>query len=164
MQFGCFNLQSAIDENYDTLLGAEQLAWEASINLPTKLAVVFCFPGYPLYNRQVTVLTAHRVPPTRGKMARIIAQEMRKFLARTEYQRPVCWYGREVSLADLFLGYMQHVSRGSLQAQIGIRFCQLASWVPECVSFPPSIHAQQADLHLRSGPRTPNTSRHIAVD
>ncbi|TBU33902.1 hypothetical protein BD311DRAFT_748199 [Dichomitus squalens] len=133
MQFGCFNLQSAIDENYDTLLGAEQLAWEASINLPTKLAVVFCFPGYPLYNRQVTVLTAHRVPPTRGKMARIIAQEMRKFLdkARTEYQRPVCWYGREVSLADLFLGYMQHVSRGSLQAQIGIRFCQLASWVPE---------------------------------
>ena len=110
MHFSWFNLQSAINEDYHTLLGAELPAWEAGMVLSTKLAVVFCvsplvasedattdgsgmfqqFPTYRLYTRQVTVLNAQGQPPTRGKMARIIAQEMQKFLVNLAASSYLC--------------------------------------------------------------------------
>ena len=96
---GWINLQAAFSEDFGDLLGSDQLAWADTIQVPHKLAIVFHvrpsilavflvslligsrqFPGYPIYKRQVTVLRAHKQPPTRGTMARILAREMSKFL------------------------------------------------------------------------------------
>ncbi|KAM5531679.1 hypothetical protein V8D89_014668 [Ganoderma adspersum] len=123
IHYGWVNLQAVFSDDFGDLLDSDQLAWADDIQVPPKLAVVFRFPGYPMYKRQVTVLRAHNQPPTRGAMARILAREMSKFLdkARTEYRRPLRWHGWELTLSDLFLIDIKQVSRGSLQPRIGIR-------------------------------------------
>ncbi|KAI1794056.1 hypothetical protein LXA43DRAFT_155001 [Ganoderma leucocontextum] len=118
-----FNLQSAFVGDFSNLPDGDQPAWTSDIRLPPKLAIVFWFPRYPIYKHQVTVLRAHNQPPTRGKLARIVAREMKRFLdkARIEYRLPLCCDGQELSLSDLFLIDIEHISRGSLQSRIGTR-------------------------------------------
>ncbi|KAI0694999.1 hypothetical protein C8T65DRAFT_744209 [Cerioporus squamosus] len=126
MLFQGIGLGAALRNDFHGLADSNRGAWPAnsSFEVPQKLAIVFCFPGYAKYSRQVNVLRCVRtrpLPQTRSKLAHIIAEEMQTFLTLAHSSgKPLVHSGRQLGLDDLVLLDIQHISRGSLQPTIGV--------------------------------------------
>ncbi|EIW62819.1 uncharacterized protein TRAVEDRAFT_43140 [Trametes versicolor FP-101664 SS1] len=115
-----FNLQSAFQEDVQGLVDPNGQAFQ--VQLKQKMTVIFLFPGWERYSRQVHVHTANKTSHTRGKLANVIAKEMVQFMAATSKEgRPLrSQEGKIVELQDLVLVDISHVSQGSLQPTIGV--------------------------------------------
>ncbi|KAL1945950.1 hypothetical protein VTO73DRAFT_1952 [Trametes versicolor] len=120
IQFYGFNLQSAFQEDVQGLVDPNGQAFQ--VQLKQKMTVIFLFPGWERYSRQVHVHTANKTSHTRGKLANVIAKEMVQFMAATSKEgRPLrSQEGKIVELQDLVLVDICHVSQGSLQPTIGV--------------------------------------------
>ncbi|RDX54939.1 hypothetical protein OH76DRAFT_851296 [Lentinus brumalis] len=126
MLFHGFGLGDALRNDFCRLADHDRGAWPANptFEVPQKLAVVFCFPGYKKHSRQVNVLRHVRggtLPQTRSKLAHIIAEEMHTFLTLSRQSgKPLVHGDRELDVDDLVLFDIQHISKGSLQPTIGV--------------------------------------------
>ncbi|TFK89319.1 hypothetical protein K466DRAFT_597906 [Polyporus arcularius HHB13444] len=126
MLFHGFGLGDALRNDFHRLADHDRGAWPANptFEVPQKLAIVFCFPGYKKHSRQVNVLRHVRggtLPQTRSKLAHIIAEEMHTFLTRSRQSgQPLVHGNRELDVDDLVLLDIQHISKGSLQPTIGV--------------------------------------------
>ncbi|TBU47470.1 hypothetical protein BD309DRAFT_951835 [Dichomitus squalens] len=74
------------------------------------------------WGHQATILRANNARPTMGQLAIVIAREVNRFL---EHERmignPLKYLSdRELSLADIVLIEIHHVTRGSLQPILGV--------------------------------------------
>ncbi|TFK89293.1 hypothetical protein K466DRAFT_32468 [Polyporus arcularius HHB13444] len=126
--FQAFKLRDALNDDFRSLAESESAAWPESFQIPQKLAIVLCFRGYDKHSRQVNVLRhvqARTLPPTRSKLAHIVATVMDKFLAGTRDPSkhpmgPLSHRGRQLTVDDLVLIDVQHASKGSLQPTIGV--------------------------------------------
>ncbi|KAI0743977.1 hypothetical protein C8Q80DRAFT_872349 [Daedaleopsis nitida] len=129
MYFGNISLAEALGGDTPSLEGRHEPAWSEHFKVAQKLAIVFCFAGYPLYTRQVHLArrcadSRRPQPPGRAQLAHAVAKEMDRFLTNARMNgRPLQVGGREVRLNDLTLVEVKHVSKGSLQPIF--RFCVL---------------------------------------
>ncbi|KAI0767441.1 hypothetical protein C8Q74DRAFT_1370227 [Fomes fomentarius] len=96
-------------------------AFPAEVALPQKMSVRILVEGHDKYDRQVNILCAKARPLTRAKLAVVIAKEVHRLLNReTRNSRPLQYCDRELTLDDLILYNVRHVSRGSIQPTIGV--------------------------------------------
>ncbi|RPD53178.1 hypothetical protein L227DRAFT_658358 [Lentinus tigrinus ALCF2SS1-6] len=126
IMFHDFRLRDALKKDFRFLADPEGAAWPESVQAPQKLAIVLCFDGYGKHSRQVNVLRhmqGHTLPPTRSKVAHIVASFIDAFLIETRDPAkagPLSYRGRQLTLDDLVLIDVHHASQGSLQPTIGI--------------------------------------------
>ncbi|EJF64376.1 hypothetical protein DICSQDRAFT_167533 [Dichomitus squalens LYAD-421 SS1] len=74
---------------------------------------------HPPYDHQMTVPRPHRPCPSRSALASLIAREFQRFLDREKNEGRVLRYlGKEVTLQNLALLEVKHVSRASVQPVI----------------------------------------------
>ncbi|KAI0745309.1 hypothetical protein C8Q76DRAFT_789709 [Earliella scabrosa] len=115
--FHGFSLRDAFTGNARSLRDHGRLAWPESFQTSQKYGIVFWFEDRDVYNKQVTLRTAGNKPPRLERLAQAVAVELQKLMN----ERPLYWEGRLLSLDDLVLMRVEHVSKGSLQPVIAVR-------------------------------------------
>ncbi|KAJ8483506.1 hypothetical protein ONZ51_g4640 [Trametes cubensis] len=128
IQFG-FPLRDALHQDTTRLIHHDADAFSSTMQLPQKMSIVLQFCGHDQrYSRQVNILRAHSTPPTRGRLATIVAREVHRFLTRAaQAGKPFQFGGQYIAgLEDLILVDVLHVSKSTLQPTIAIRAQSLA--------------------------------------
>ncbi|KAI0745307.1 hypothetical protein C8Q76DRAFT_789708 [Earliella scabrosa] len=140
IHYGGHSLGEALNGDTRNLANPGGLTWPASCKTPQKLAIALCFVGYTVHTHQVTLLRTCGIPPLREKLAHVIAVEVQHFLnkARDVDQRPLCFHGRPLTLDDLVLLDVVHVSKGTLQPVIAVVNRNRTSHGPMAVQYPSS--------------------------
>ncbi|KAI0705340.1 hypothetical protein C8Q76DRAFT_750476 [Earliella scabrosa] len=119
--FDWFKLRSALDSDFRALVNPDRLAFADHVRLAQKLSVRILLLGHPDYTHQVNILRTHGCPPTRAQLAVIIAREVNRFLKfKRDNHRTLYYLWKELTLDDLVLHEVRHVSRGSIMLVLGV--------------------------------------------
>ncbi|KAI0745306.1 hypothetical protein C8Q76DRAFT_789707 [Earliella scabrosa] len=115
--FNNFPLGDAYADTVCALADHAKLAWPKHVKVPQKMAIVFSFPESDVHSHQYTLSGAGGRPPPLKRLTQVIAIELQKILTKAPY---IKWRGRVLSLNDLVLVKVEHVSKGSLQPVIAV--------------------------------------------
>ncbi|KAI0767431.1 hypothetical protein C8Q74DRAFT_957259 [Fomes fomentarius] len=119
--FGGVSLLDALREDLHDLRDPKSAAFPMELPLGQKMSVRILVNGVEKYDRQVTILHAKNRPPTRAELAVVIAKEVQRFLDREKQNcRPLKYCARDLTMNDLTLQKILHVSRSSIQPVIGV--------------------------------------------
>ncbi|KAI0745305.1 hypothetical protein C8Q76DRAFT_27218 [Earliella scabrosa] len=116
VEFHNFPLGDALVGNTCSLVGRGTFAWPENFCTAQKMAIAFCLPDREPHNHQCTLRSAKGGPPRMERLAQAIARELQDILIN----KPYVWYGRVLSLDDLVLVRVEHVSKGSLQPVVAV--------------------------------------------
>ncbi|KAI0748940.1 hypothetical protein C8Q74DRAFT_380826 [Fomes fomentarius] len=116
-----FSIEDAFAEQLQDLAGSEDTAFPGE-RLGQKPSVRIEFAGYNAYARQVNVLLRDRrcmdsewKQPTKGRLAIIVAREVKKFLDKNDN------FSDDYPWERLVLLHVDIVSKGTLQPRIGVK-------------------------------------------
>ncbi|KAI0723625.1 hypothetical protein C8Q76DRAFT_723479 [Earliella scabrosa] len=123
IEFGHMSLLDATQTRLDDYPDRGRPAFSPDIQIGQKMSVRLQFDGHRPYTRQINVgrIKRTRRSLTRGELATLVAKEIVRFIDKEkQYGTPLRLLEREVSSADLVLVKVRHVSRGSIQPEIGL--------------------------------------------
>ncbi|PIL24859.1 hypothetical protein GSI_12746 [Ganoderma sinense ZZ0214-1] len=118
-----FSLSNAIANSFCTLSNAREVAFPG-VTFGQKISVRLRLVDCPQYDHQGTVagrVGKARSSPTRAVLANLVAREIKRFI---DHQRasehPLTHLGRAITLDDLYLMTVKHVSPASIQPVIAL--------------------------------------------
>ncbi|KAI1796792.1 hypothetical protein LXA43DRAFT_575930 [Ganoderma leucocontextum] len=117
-----FRLLSANAKDFDALSSPNEVAFP-NVTFGQKISFRLRVVGRPPYDRQVNIPRAGRSKssPARATLATLMAKEIKQFVDHErENRRPLMHLGRAITLDDLCLVEIRHVSRASIQPVIGL--------------------------------------------
>ncbi|TBU22800.1 hypothetical protein BD311DRAFT_811227 [Dichomitus squalens] len=112
-----------LETNWGQVANADAVAFTGELTTKAKATIRYQFERWP-YNEEQVHLQRGGKPITRGELAFVIAQQMKKLIMEMKARNQPLRFdnsNREVMLSDLVLISVKRVAEGSVQAILGIR-------------------------------------------